>query len=299
LLKGAEALKGWHDTYNSSWNNDVSGNHIYNAKNVHYGFDIKSGEDSKYAFTVRSLIDSYDISFTTDIESAYNSLTCQGKDIFCSHYSFSCNNIFYSEHCYNSHDIFGCNGLKSAQYCILNKQYTKEEYKSLKTRLIEHMKKTGEWGKFFPHNLSPFAYNEAVINEYYFLSKEQAIATGYWWEDELPTTTGQETMVTTNLPEKPEDFSDDLAKQILSCESCHRNYKLIPMEIGFYKNIGLALPKECFHCRQQKRMDKRNPRVLFPAKCSKCNKEIKTSYPSDKQEKLPIYCEQCYQAEVV
>src|SRR3989344_295457 len=44
-------------------NNNVSGNHIYNAHNIHYSFDIKSGENSKFCFTVRKAIDSYDISF--------------------------------------------------------------------------------------------------------------------------------------------------------------------------------------------------------------------------------------------
>ncbi len=40
-------------------NSDVSGNHIYNAHNVHYSFDVKSGEDSKFCFTVRKAIDLY------------------------------------------------------------------------------------------------------------------------------------------------------------------------------------------------------------------------------------------------
>lgn len=50
-----------------SRNNNVSGNHIYNAHNIHYSFDIKSGENSKFCFTVREAIDSYDISFTGNL----------------------------------------------------------------------------------------------------------------------------------------------------------------------------------------------------------------------------------------
>ena len=29
------------------------------------------------------------------------------------------------------------------------------------------MKKTGEWGEFFPSSISPFGYNETVAMEYY------------------------------------------------------------------------------------------------------------------------------------
>lgn len=38
-----------------SHNVDVSGNHIYHAKNVHQSFDIKSGEDAKFGYTVREI----------------------------------------------------------------------------------------------------------------------------------------------------------------------------------------------------------------------------------------------------
>jgi len=31
------------------------------------------------------------------------------------------------------------------KYCILNKQYSKEEYEELVPKIIEHMQKTGEW----------------------------------------------------------------------------------------------------------------------------------------------------------
>lgn len=55
--------------------NDVSGNHIYNSHNLHYSFDIKSGENSKFCFTVRKAVDSYDVSFTTDLSECYQVLT--------------------------------------------------------------------------------------------------------------------------------------------------------------------------------------------------------------------------------
>ena len=41
----------------------------------------------------------------------------------------SVSNIEYSIYCTEAHNLFGCVGVRSKQYCILNKQYTKEEYK--------------------------------------------------------------------------------------------------------------------------------------------------------------------------
>jgi len=35
------------------------------------------------------------------------------------------------------------------------------------------MRSTGEWGEFFPHELSPFGYNETVAQEYFPLTEEE------------------------------------------------------------------------------------------------------------------------------
>ena len=33
--------------------------------------------------------------------------------------------------------LFGCEGLRKKQYCILNKQYSKEEYENVKIKLLK------------------------------------------------------------------------------------------------------------------------------------------------------------------
>jgi hypothetical protein len=55
-----------------------------------------------------------------------------------------------------SSNLFGCIGLRGKEYCILNKQYTKEEYETLVPKIIEKMKADGEWGEFFHQRISPF-----------------------------------------------------------------------------------------------------------------------------------------------
>ena len=47
--------------------------------------------------------------------------------------------VQYSFFTINSSNLFGCVGLRNKQYCILNKQYTKEEYEKLVPKIIEHM----------------------------------------------------------------------------------------------------------------------------------------------------------------
>lgn len=78
-------------------------------------------------------------------------------------YSLKSQELTYVENCHSSRDLFGCSGIRHGKYCILNKEYSKKEYFKLKDKLIEHMKKTEEWGEYFPSKMSHFGYNETIV----------------------------------------------------------------------------------------------------------------------------------------
>ncbi len=291
--KSARSVFGSH-------NNNVSGDHVYNAHNVHQSFDIKGGENSKYCFTSGKVVESYDISFNPNIEYSYQSLaSLSSSNLVGVHLVNDSSHAYYSETCFNCKNLFGCFGLRNKQYCILNKQYTKEEYERLVPKIIENMKKSGDWGNFFPAWMSPFGYNESIVNEYMPLKKEEALALGFKWKDNIPSTTGKENCVYNELPNNAEEYNDEkLLPLILKCESCAKNYRFISREIAFYKRMKLALPSKCFNCRHAERMNKRNPRNLWEVNCAKCGTETLTSYKPEDQKIYKIYCEKCYQQEV-
>ncbi|MBU1757666.1 hypothetical protein KKG31_00495 [Patescibacteria group bacterium] len=49
--------------------------------------------------------------------------------------------MLYCESCDACENCFGCVSLRNKSYCILNKQYTQEEYENLVVKIIEHMQK--------------------------------------------------------------------------------------------------------------------------------------------------------------
>src|SRR3990167_7790282 len=88
--------------------------------------------------------------------------------------------------CHYSRHLFGCASMRHNEYCILNKQYEKEEYEKLVGKLIAHMGETGEWGDYFPPALAPIAYNESNAADYFPLTKEQSLERGHSWRDDDP-----------------------------------------------------------------------------------------------------------------
>lgn len=283
-----------------SHNANVSGDHIYNSNNMQQSFDTKEGENSRYGYTTKKALECYDLSFAVGNQYGYQIMTCGGSsNMISSHLVMDSSDVYYSEFSYNLKNCFGCIGLRNKQYCILNKQYDKAEYEKLVPQIIENMEKAGDWGNFFLIEMSPFAYNESIANEYMPLEKSKALAQGFTWREDIPRTHGQENCEYKDLPKNPEEYTDEkLLDRILKCEKCGNNYRFISREIAFYKRMGLALPAKCFNCRHEVRMLVRNPRVLNIVTCASCGKETLTTYPKEKHKEYKIYCEECYKREI-
>ncbi|MFA5829391.1 MAG: zinc-ribbon domain containing protein [Candidatus Gracilibacteria bacterium] len=288
-----------HKYYAGISNENVTGDHVFFSKNSEECYDSTYLEDCKWCVWFHRAKDCYDCyAWGLPAELGYENQLC-GNGFYNVKFSAYCgNNIKNLTHCYycfaGSGDLFGCIGLRRKQYCIFNKQYSKEEYEKLSARIIEHMKETGEWGQFFPAQLSPFAYNETVANEYYPLSKEQILQKGFKWKDEESITKYQGAKIV--IPEKISNVDESFANKILTCECCGKNYKLVSQELKLYKKMNIPVPLKCFNCRYKARFDLRNPRKLWTRNCAKCGAEIKTTYSPDRPE--VVYCEKCYEKEV-
>jgi len=168
---------------------DVTGNYISEARDVQDSFLISQCENLRYCFNLRDGIkDCYDYSsFGRKAELVYESCRC-GIDFYRCLFCFTsysvCSDLYYCMLCVSSKDCFGCVGVRNKQHCIFNKQYTKAEYESLVPQVIRHMETTGEWGEFFPLNLSPSPYNHSFAQRYFPLSREESLRQGLDWFDE-------------------------------------------------------------------------------------------------------------------
>jgi len=163
---------------------DCSGNYLYESKNTQNSFDSKRCHDCSYLAQTIDMKDCYDCNYTEENELCLDYIGYyKNNRCLYSQMLFGSNDIYYSAYCMSSKNLFGCIGLQHKEYCILNKQYKKEEYNELVPRIIEHMKQTCEFGEFFPISVSPYCYNETVAQEYFPLSKEEAIQRGYKWRN--------------------------------------------------------------------------------------------------------------------
>ncbi len=270
---------------------ECSGDYIEHSKSCVDCYDVSDGRDCRNVFVGVETKDVYDCSnMYVKPELCYQVLGVieVNRVAFCI-YVFHCHDMLYCEYCFNSSDCFGCNGLTHKKYCILNKQYTKEEYDALVPKIIGQMKKNSEWSKFFPAKYSPFGYNESVAQEYYPLSETEAKRRGFAWRESGTKGAKPQTMT---LPDIIGETPDTITQELLACATCKKNFRIIPQELTFYRSQIVPIPHECPDCRYDGRLTLRNPRKLWDRECMKCKKAIRTTYSPDGPE--IVYCESCY-----
>ncbi|MEI7424700.1 MAG: hypothetical protein WCK10_01105, partial [Candidatus Staskawiczbacteria bacterium] len=271
-------------------NVNSTGAYVTNSKNVKYGYLVREAENCKYTQYLMAPENKECYDFTIWGEGnqlGYECLT-SGLGTFNLKFSMECwPNVRDSEYCIfcrNSSNLFGCAGLKNEEYCILNKQYTKEEFIELRKKIIEQMNatpyidKAGRtycYGEFFPVELSPFAYNQTLAYDHFTISKEQALKAGYLWKDPTPQDY-QITIRGEDLPDTIEEIKDDILDAIVSCIKCKKAFRIIKPELEFLRKEGIPLPHYCVDCRHSIRITQRLPSKLFHHKCN-CGGEKSTN----------------------
>ena len=279
---------------------------LLNCKDVKYVFDSFNSRNSAYWVNIigEDMYDVYNCGspWAQIVESlaSYRIDKCgyvfNSTDISTSYYSDS---IHRTTHC------FLCIWLRNASYCILNKQYTKEEYETLVPKIIQHMLKTGEWGEFFPASMSPFGYNETVAQEYYPMSREEVLwETSFWkevpryeaedfqkqeispsrydtaghpsfkrglyfnWSDyEAPFPQVEKIIPASKLPDTIEWIPNDILTWAIECEVSGKPFRIIRQELEFYRKHSIPIPRRHPDVRHMDRMKMRNPRKLFERIC--------------------------------
>ncbi len=299
-------------------NANVSGDYIFDSKDAKNCWRIVGGENVKYCqnFTLGPAKDSYDHSnFGSGSELIYNSLVVGdgAYNVAFSAFCYPSNaNLQYCYICQNSSYLFGCISLRNKQYCIFNKQYTKEEYEAIVPKIIEHMKSTGEYGEFFPVEMSPLAYNESFAYEHFPLTKEEVENKGFVWRDSKEKQF-KATMSSADVSDDIANVDENITKEVISCahegecaHECVGVFKITNQELQFYRKLNIPLPRICQNCRHYSRFAWRNPVKLWYRQCmcdknhphhtERCPNKFETSYAPDRKE--IIYCEQCYNSEV-
>jgi len=280
----------FRDVYQVNCQN-CEGTNMQNSKNLKGCFACSDCEDCSYGFQMDATYSSIDCSQMgyDRCELCYNAIGNNGTfHGFCEDSCWHCSDIYYSNLCFSSRNCFGCVGLRQNEYCILNKQYSKEDYEKLAAKIAEHMR--AEWGKFFPAELRPFAFNETLAMEQSPMTREEVLKLGWKWRDDGDQ--GQKFDSDYVVQDDISEVDRDILNKVLKCEVTGKPYKIVPQELDFYKKMKLPIPRIVPKERLNRRFQFKAKHRLFDRNCGNCGEAIETPYLKQDAEK--VFCEQCY-----
>ena len=282
------------------------GNYLDECVNAFSCFDCHGASDARYSF--QSFGESKDCADTNETGGGGLLYECShvGNQAVYVRFSMqSFDNLFrltYCSHCFDGcRDLFGSIGLKRKQYCILNHQYSKNEYEELLPRIVSHMESTGEWGEFFPSECAAVPYNVSAAQDYYPLTEMEAAEKKIFWRSQGAS---EAAAAGAEVPESVFGSSEKVSQELFSCKSCSKRFRIISQELRFLKAVGVALPELCFECRHEHRRRERLPRGLWARKCGSCEKDIFCAYPpgavaagfESAGSEAIVFCNDCFEA---
>ena len=304
-------LKSPQKYMHSLQNVNSSGEYVYYSKNARDCYMASGVEDGRFVqyVNIAPTKDCYDYTeWGNNAQRLYECMTVvEGADSV--RFSFGCVlsgtlDIDYSMMTGFCQHIFGCIGLFKKSYCILNKQYSKEDYLKLRAKIIEDMNKNSyvdargrvwKYGEFLPYDLSFFDYNESWAMYYFPKTKDEVLASGWRWKEDEPITY-KITKKAEDLPDDIKDVPDDIFKEIIECLGCKKGFRVVLQEVAFLRKRGFPLPRKCHECRHLDRLSQINPPKFYSRKCALCEKDVVSPFSPEKPDIL--YCEECYNREV-
>jgi hypothetical protein len=168
---------------------------------------------------------------------------------------------------------------------------------------------------YYPIYKINIAWQETIINPHgrgtvTILSPEKFISDAtidLWWEEkvqikrrtkeqEINIQSGIQTIKAQDLPDNIWDVTDDILKKAIICEMSGRPFRIVWLELEFYRKHGLPLPRKHYDVRHEERLLKRSGRHTYIRHCDACEKEMLSAYPAKSWCK--IYCEECYNKQI-
>lgn len=272
-----------------------AGNFLNECKNCFSCYFLEKSENCRYIFRGienKDVIDSVGIGM---VEKSAMSIGINCYDAIVNVWCSNCRHSAYLEYCEDCESCFGCVGLRKKKHCILNKQYTEDEYKKLTSKIKEQMKQRGEWGLFLPYSFAYSGYNLTLAQWYFPKTKEDIEKIGGRWDNIRETT--YEGMSGGGLPDRIDDVKDDITGQAIICPETGWRFNIARHELAFYKEHGIPLPHYHPDWRTRERFKPLTVLKSYRGSCIFCSRRINHFYPR-KRGYRKIMCADCYQSQI-
>lgn len=229
------------------------GNFLINVKNCHQCYDVEDAEDCHYVRISANGVK--DVHHTHAVVDGSQLIYCNVSTTE----SYNCHNIIgcwttkdsaYGEFLQGCKNCLGCISLRYKKNCILNKEYSEDEFKELKKHIMDEL--GDDWGQPFPLSIAPLSYLDCAYSDYHEMTKEEVEAIGWVYGEKDEMNKGESQPVI-EIPDNSSDFADETASAIYSCAASGRPFRITRNEALMLQKLGAPLPRKHFETRFKER----------------------------------------------
>lgn len=294
----------WPENFNVH-SDDSTGEYIDNSTNVQNSFNVvKGSRNLDYTSYVVSTPcnDCYYVSGLFGSSDSYYGIGVGQSSgaKFTLSVCMNCIDVEYCSSCYDCENCFGCVGLRRKKFCILNTQYTEEEYWKKLDEIKSTMLDRGEYGDMPSMKFSTQYWNGSGATVLFGATKEECLKLGAI--DVEPGADGAEgaaidPKVIRSIEAIPDKIDADNKKDQIGVpfmdEVFGRRFAYLAPELDLYEKLKIASPRKHPTARMHDLYQEMNSALREVVQCAACEKEIEiaqnTHYPDRK-----IYCKPCY-----
>lgn len=229
---------------------DTTGNFNISCEGVENGFLCRNLKDSRNAInsgTGNGMFENaYDVISTWEFNNSdfYGIMWAWlgSSHLYCSSEITRSNNIFYSYFLASCDHMIGCIWMSNSSYCIFNKQYSKQEWEELASKIFSQMQDEWALGKMISPKNNPFYFNDTFAGIVWDFSREEILKKGYLWRDDpIKTWVPEWSTIVQSKDLDIKNFEKDICDVVI--ESDEGNfYRIMPLEYEFLKKHNLPLP---------------------------------------------------------
>jgi hypothetical protein len=261
------------------WSKEISWSFLINSNDIsswYLSYQMSEGNNAIFVWWKWLNQKIYDtiIWWSPTSNDLYGTMRCGGdsQNIYNSSNINNCFKAYYSYGLIWCSYCLGCIGLKNKSFCILNKQYTKEERYEKANKIFAQMDAEWTLWQFFPWSMNPFYFNDTAayliddsftkeeVTAQWYLRRDEEIKVDipawaeivktselnqYQWRKEIPPTPlskgGNEPQANGGI-KKQRWINPEILKKVIVDEKWN-SYRIIKMEYDFLMKHWLPLPE--------------------------------------------------------
>ena len=261
---------------------DSSGGYLNNTSNVENCFYVSDGQDCCHCVRGHKVKDTIDtvMGFCSELL-VHSVLALESYDVrYCDNVVRS-KYLEYCANCNNCENCFACCGLVDKQFCLLNRQLSKEEYHRAVSEIQTHLRATGEYGNFFPGYFAAGPYEDSLASLYFPLSLAEQIELNFR-VNKNPQRRPQRAKDASLVPDSARLADASILNDVFWDEIASRPFQIKQFDLEFAIKNGMPLP-EMYHGRALKELFSWMPfsGMLRKTTCAINGREIQTVYPKE------------------